>query len=145
MKTLFALLVIGLASSFIDTPRCYKDLELNFFDDRIVLQTFSLYTNAGVNQGQWPWLLRDLQDAERRVPEIIKMKTDPMRPDPKRYPFQKDAMRDILLDTLYQIFFQVMNKYTNVQEEMIKEMFEQIKYKQKRRLDACLGEPASKK
>ena len=132
---LLALLICG----FNDTPRCYKELEINFFDDAIVLQTFSLYTNSGVTQSQWPWLLRNLKDAESRVPGLIKARTNAMRPDPSAYPFQKDTMRDILLETLYQVFYQVMSKYTPVQEESIKDMFEQIKYKQKHRLESCLN------
>lgn len=131
--------------SWNDSPKCYKELQVDFFDEQIVMQAFDLYTWLNIYQGQWSHLARRLKEEERRVPALIRAKTNKMIPSPIDYPFQPDKAEEILLETLFEVFEYTMHKYAFIYNDAaIKGMFNYIKEKQAPRLEACLAEKRKK-
>lgn len=126
------------------SPRCFKDLEINFFQPSLVSQALSLHH---VDQSIWTPINQYLQEASKKVPAIIKAKAEKMNPNPLTPKFIPEVAFQLLNETLFQIFSDVMIQYNSYQQlningDDIRSMFEYIKEKQSRRLEPCfMGKP----
>lgn len=147
MFKIFQILILFLVTtSFNDSPRCFKELEVDFFNETYLYQAFDLYTFHNVYQGDWGRMVRKLKMEQTKIPSLIKEKTRHLRPNPLEYPFQPEKAKEILLETYYEVFYGVIKSFvgipgvTAINDEAIRGMFNYLKEKQEGRIDACLGE-----
>lgn len=133
-------LFLIVTSSFNASPRCYKDLQIDFFNQQYIYEALDLYALDNIYQSQWVQIVRKLREEQKNVPQIIRLKANRMRPNPLEYPFQKDKAEELLVQTLYEIFARVMQDYVSLlPDQTIQNMFAYIKQQQAGRLEACLG------
>lgn len=143
------ILLFILASCFLgfnDSPKCFKQLEIDFFNEKYVYQAFDLYTFHNVYQGDWGRIVRKLKEEQLHIPNLVKLKTRGMRPNPLEHPFQPQKAKEVLLEAYYEVFYSVVKSFvgipgvTAINDESIRGMFNYILEKQEARIDACLGE-----
>ncbi len=146
-KSILCLIFVFLTNSslkaFDASPRCFKDLEINFFQPSIVSQALSLHH---VDQSIWTPITQFLHEASKKVPDIIKKKAERMSPNPLTPKFIPEVAYQLLNETLFQIFSDVLITYNSYQDLKIngddmRSMFEYIKDKQAHRLDPCFMIP----
>lgn len=121
-------------------PGCYRDLQVNFFESKAVMEAFSMHY---IPQNMWAPLVRALQVESQRVPEMIRAQGMQMRPNPLD-PFDAGPAMDILRNSLFAVFTEVLNSYNYNQDLKINqgdivEMFNYISNKQAYRIDRCFG------
>lgn len=138
MIGLVGVLLLGSLSAYDTSPRCYKLLQLNFFQERLVYEAFSLH---GVPQGAWPMIFHDLDDQQKHVPERIRDLAARLRPDPLDPVFVPEVARQILLDVLFKTFSSVLRMHDLSNDADITAMFNYILSKQIDRIDSCVPEP----
>ena len=140
--SLVGILLLGLGNSSLvaydASPRCYKNLQINFFQERLVYEAFSLH---GVPQGAWPTIFHDLDDQQKHVPERIRDLAAVLRPDPLDPVFIPEVARKILLDVLFKTFSTVMRMHDLSNDADITAMFNFILSKQIGKVDSCVPEP----
>lgn len=126
---------------FNDEPACYKELMTDFFNPAIVSQTLSLYFTS---QSSWQMIVYELQKQSREnAATIITYKAQRMRPNPLEYPFNQKVAAKLLFETLFDIFTQAFKGYNIFQQFNdidYKNMFNEIKRKQRDKLIRCFGE-----
>jgi hypothetical protein len=128
-----------------DSPRCYKDMQRDFFSYDLVIQALSMYL---VPQGQWELIFQNLQNAMRDVPEIVRSRAAQSDPNPLEYPFQSKQAEDILFQALFEVFSNVMqvNGAADPRSSLndpknVREMFGYIRQQQAFRLLRCMSRP----
>jgi hypothetical protein len=146
--TLLILSFLCLASplsmqAYDDSPRCYKNLQKDFFSYDLVIQALSMYQ---IPQGQWELIFQNLQSALRDAPEIIRTRASQQDPNPLEYPFQPKEAEDILFEAMFEIFSNVMkvNGAADPRSSLndpknVREMFGYIRQQQAFRLHRCMG------
>lgn len=125
-------------TAFDDTPSCYKLLETNFFEPKLVSQALSLQAGYQQYQSTWPLINDELRRRSLNVSSIIKNKANRMNPSPLEYPFQYEAAANLLWTTLYEIFSSVVQKYGINDQGDISTMFNYLRTQQEVRLKNCL-------
>lgn len=122
IKILFLIFVLPIGA-YDDRPKCYKELERNFFDYTVSAAAFDLWN---VPQGLWRSIMSRLNEHQSEVEEIVKKKSEKYKPNPIQNPFQSDVAKLILKETLYQIFIQALIDSGFSDSEAIDRMFEYI-------------------
>ncbi|MGK5595353.1 MAG: hypothetical protein ACSNEK_08355 [Parachlamydiaceae bacterium] len=135
----FCFVLCFLLVSWDDTPRCFHNLEMDFFERGVVMQALSVYNTQGVYQSQWSLIYLELLRRQGDIPKLIKENAKKMNPNPLQYPFQPDKAEEVFLKTLYGIFRQAISKHASVNDETVQGMFRFIIEKQTKKLDACFG------
>lgn len=136
---LYLFLIIPLASyAYDETPKCYRELVRNFFEPRLVTESFDLYR---VFQSQWNKMLSDLKINAQAAPQRIKDRARAMHPNPFDHPFDPEKAKEIFLAVEFEIFREVMvyNYWYDIQA--IYGMFNYIKDRQQAKIDACFVAP----
>lgn len=126
-KVIFLLLAV-LAPSITEaqetSEKCYRELESNFFDARIVNEALSLHK---VYQSQWTLINRDLQDRSRNVGQTVKQQARKLERNPFNRPFQLEVATQLLLEAEFEIFSDVMFNYNITSPGKIDDMFRYIR------------------
>lgn len=123
------------------SPKCYRDLELNFFQPALVSQALSLHR---VDQSTWTPILRTLKENSRKVPAIIRAKAKNIRPNPFEPDFIPEIAKQIMDETLFEVFSASVASYNSYQDlgingEDIVKMFQYISEKQADKINRCFG------
>ncbi len=123
------------------SPKCYRDLELNFFQPALVSQALSLHR---VDQSSWTPILRSLKESSRKVPEIIRIKAKSIRPNPFEPIFIPEIAKQLMEETLFEVFAASVSSYNSYQDlrinsEDIAQMFKYISEKQADKVNRCFG------
>lgn len=139
--------LISCLEAYDASPRCYKDLELNFFQPSLVTQALSLHH---VDQAIWTPILHLLQENSKKVPSMVRLKAKNLRPNPFAPVFIAEDVKLILMETLYEVFFSSVSSYNfyqnlHINADDIRAMFQYITDKQERRINNCFGVPVIKK
>lgn len=121
-----------------DTPKCFKYLEKNFFEERILTQALSFHY---IPQGDWDAIYRDVKIKMKHMPETIKMKARAMDVNPLENPFQPKEAQKLLLDSLYEAFASVMWYHNIYHSGTIVDIFNFVLKKQQSKLDECFAVP----
>jgi hypothetical protein len=121
--------------------RCYKDLELNFFQPALVSQALSMHH---VDQSSWNPILQTLKESSKKVPGMIKAKAKRYTPSPFEPLFIPEIAKQILEETLYEVFFNTIVSYNRYQQirlngDDIRIMFMYILSKQEKKMESCFG------
>lgn len=138
MNKLFFLSILAISSLnsvFAQDKACYKDLETDFFQEKLVGEAFGLHN---VYQSQWNPMFSALKDNARNVPRIIRSKAQSMQPNPFR-PFNSKEAAKLLIDTLYEVFVTTMWQLNFTNKADIDGMFRYIQENQQQRINQCLG------
>lgn len=127
MRNLILLLLFFVQSlvAYDDRPACYKELERDFFQYKIVAEALALW-NVNQSQAQWEMIVRLVQAKQKDAEYVINEKARHLNPNPLQNPFRSDDARDLLHETMYQIFERglVESGFFNV--VTIRKMFEYI-------------------
>jgi len=144
MKWLFALIfVAGTMSAYDASPRCYKELQTNFFDSRIVMEALALHY---VPQNSWTPIARALATQSQQVPQVIRAQSMRLQPNPLDPVFLPEQALELLRSVLLTVFTQVVSSYnfnqeSNINQGDIQAMFDYISNKQAYRIERCFGQP----
>lgn len=127
--------------AFDASPRCFKDLSVNFFQTGIVSQALSMHK---VDQSVWTPIVQQLQEVSKKVPDMVKKRARAMSPNPLEPVFIPEAAYSILTDVLFEVFSGVLISYNAYQDiringDDIKNMFDYIMSKQTSRFENCFG------
>lgn len=120
------------------SPRCYKYLQMGFFQERLVYEAFSL---RGVPQGAWPTIFRDLDEQQKFIPGRIREVAGLLNPNPLDPVFIPEVARKVLLDVLFRTFSTVMRIHDLSNDADITAMFNFILSKQIGVIDSCIPLP----
>lgn len=123
----------------VDPIRCYKELQLNFFQEAIVYQGLSLYT---IPQGLWAPISQTLRLKSSEIPQRMKRVTANMVPNPIEYPMQRGPTARILKQVLMDIFYETMSKYQVNERPTADFIFDYIFTQQLSKFIDCFGEEA---
>lgn len=141
-RTLFTLLLAPFCLlAFDDTPRCFRFLETQLFDPPTVNHALDLYH---VNQARWPQINAILQNKLNGLDAIMRARAKGMRPSPFERPFNREAVRELLMSTLYGMLQTTLNEYYVTDENDIRGIFEYIILHHQAEINACLGPPPKK-
>ncbi len=137
-------LIFANLQAYNDQPSCLQDLEVNFFNPKLVSEALSLYS---VDMNIWPLVNQELKRRSSGIPSKMKQRSDKMSPSPLDYPFQPLVVGEMLRQILLEIFTSVMSDFRLssgivTSDDSIREMFGYIRRQQKARIEACLGENA---
>lgn len=138
---LFFLATPFYVQSYDASPKCYRDLELNFFQPALVSQALSLHH---VDQSSWTPILRNLKENSRKVPAIIRSKAKNYRPSPFEPVFIPEVVKLLMDETLFEVFSVSVTSYNSYQDlringEDILRMFQYISEKQEDKINRCFG------
>lgn len=120
-----------------DPLPCFKDLQVNFFQDEIVNQALNFYN---VPQGLWLQITIDLKQLSRDVPARMKKKTARMVRNPLAYPLQRAEAAVILRDTLFEVCSEVLRMHYITERPTVDYIFDYIFMRQVPKMIPCLGE-----
>ena len=118
------------------TPRCYKDLEQNFFTTSITETAFSLYN---VSQGSWGSIMVSIKNKTKGIHDRIWAKGRRMRRNPLDNKYEPDPAAELLRNELYDIFHAACRENFVTSDANIRAMFDYIEYRQASRIRACFG------
>lgn len=140
----FILVTFANLQAYNAQPSCLQDLEVNFFNPKLVNEALSLYS---IDMNTWPLINQELKRRAQGIPSIMKKRTDSMSPSPLEYPFQPlitgEILRQVLLETFTGVFTDFrLSSGVIASDDNIREMFGYIRRQQKDRIEACLGENA---
>lgn len=132
--------------AFDASPRCFKELQLHFFQPAIVSQALSIHR---VDQSVWTPIVQLLEEASKKVPEIIKKRAQGMNPNPLEPIFIPEVAKALLEEALFDVFSGVLISFNNYQDiringNDIRDMFNYIMEKQASRIDGCIILPKKK-
>jgi len=135
----FLYLMATALEAFDNAPRCYQDLERNFFQPGYVSEALSMHR---VPQSIWSPIIQALQQNTKDLPDRIRKAGKSMNPDPFDPEFLAEPALDLLTQSLYQIFVGVVADYNRYQDIVINgddvlNMFTYIKDKQKAKFEGC--------
>lgn len=125
--------------SYDDTPACFKEIAVSFFQPEIVMKALNINQGYVDFQNRWVPITNELRRRAQDVPNIIKQKSDRMTPSPLEYPFQPDAAAQLLWEALYGVFNSVMHDYAIYDQALIRNMFNYIRAEQEPKLLACFS------
>lgn len=120
-----------------DPIPCVRDLEIHFFNTRIVNQGLSFYD---VRQELWAPIVNALQVNSYKVPLLMKTKTAFMVPNPIEFPMQKEVTAKILKEALFEVFMETMKVYEVDRMPTARLIFDYIFTLQMPLLIRCFGE-----
>lgn len=126
-------------SAFLAEPRCYQDLEVNFFREDIVSQALSLHNVA---QGGWYAITQQLKERSRDIPKTIHERAARLGRNPLSYPFQAKEAAELLRQVLWEVFYTVIEQspvISQINPSDIPSMFAYIRQQQAAKLKACFG------
>ena len=126
-----------LPANFDDSPPCFKEFEVRFFNPNLVMQALSLHN---VEQSRWDIITSALQSRSFEVPQIVKARARKMQPNPLEYPFQKQASGRLLLQVLFEVFSKVLYENHVTNTGAVREMFEYIRVGHGQALKECIEE-----
>lgn len=125
------------AISYDSSPSCFRQLETQFFQEKITAEALSLHN---VYQSQWERIIDSLHKRSQAIPQLIKQRAMHMKPNPFDRPFQKEEAEKLLMQALHEVMSVTMKEfYVSVSERDIDEMIEYIKSKQSHKFEACFG------
>lgn len=124
-----------------DPIPCVKNLELNFFEEKIVYQGLNFY---GIRQELWSLIYQRLRMTSTEVPGRMKRKTAFMVPNPIEYPMQKGLTAKILKEVLLEIFLETMRFYQVNERPTADFVFDYIFARQLPLFVNCFGKEAEK-
>jgi len=120
---------------------CFKDLQVNFFNENVVYQALSLYR---IPQGLWAPISQNLKIRSNQVPERMRKITAAMVPNPLNYPMQNEIASKLLKQVLLDVFYETMTKYQVNERPTADFVFDYIFTQQLPKMINCFGEDARK-
>ncbi|HEV8052578.1 MAG TPA: hypothetical protein VGP47_08785 [Parachlamydiaceae bacterium] len=120
-----------------ETPPCYKQLEVNFFNSTFVNEALSLHS---VSQSNWALINTELQNNLKQVPEMVKERAKKMDPNPFGTPFQPQEASKLLRRVLLEVFSATLANFQITNQGKVEEMFRYIRERQSQRLLSCFGQ-----
>ena len=136
----FFILTLFFSQNFIEArggkPACLKELQQNFFDEKLVRQTLALYR---MPQGMWKNIIEDLKRNQKAVEKIMQTKAIKMRPNPLRPPFNPEQTEALLKETLYEVFYKTIDFYKITDSDTIRAMFNHIIQQENIYIKNCLN------
>jgi len=124
-----------------DPSDCYKDLQLNFFQEELVYQALSIYR---IPQGLWARISGDLKSRSSQIPGRMRQATARLVPNPLDYPMQKEFASKLLKKTLMNVFYETMSQYQVNERPTADFAFDYIFAQQLPKFIDCFGENARK-
>lgn len=124
-----------------DPILCVKNLELNFFEEKILYQGLNFY---GIRQELWSLIYQMLRRKSTEVPVRMKRKTAFMVPNPIEYPMQKGLTAKILKEVLFEVFLETMRFYQLNERPIADFVFDYIFARQLPLFVSCFGKEAEK-
>lgn len=144
MKKLLSFLIVlatfsisSIWSVIPDQNACFRDLQVNFFQERTVYQALSLYR---IPQGLWEPISSTLKMKSYQVPERMQRITARMVPNPIEFPMQRAITAEILKKVLKDILYETMTKYQVNERPTADFVFDYIFMRQMRKFIYCFGE-----
>lgn len=122
-----------------DPIPCVRDLELHFFNERIVNEGLSFYY---VRQEIWSMINQTLRTKSLEIPDRMKVKTAYMVPNPIEFPMQKGPTARILKQVLFEVFFETMTMYYANERPTVDLIFDYIFTQQLPNFVRCFGDEA---
>lgn len=116
-------------------PACLKELQQNFFDEKLVRQTLALYR---IPQGLWKNIIDDLKRNEKSVEKTMQTQALKMRPDPLRPPFNPEQTEILLKKNLHYIFYKTVAFYKITDSDTIDAMFDHIILQENMYIKHCI-------
>jgi len=121
------------------SPPCYRQLQVDFFNQDLVIQALSLFK---VQQPAWRLIAQDLSLASRNVPAIVQYRARFKNPNPLDPVFDPNGAIQVLQDSLYEVCNSVMKRYTYLPYNMINQntingVFRYVWDHQQSRIQAC--------
>lgn len=149
MRKGYAILLLTISTSYAmaeptvvpDPIACVKNLELNFFEEKIVYQGLNFY---GIRQELWSLIYQMLRRKSTEVPGRMKRKTAFMVPNPIEYPMQKGLTAKILKEVLFEVFLETMRFYQLNERPTADFVFDYIFARQLSNFVNCFGKEAEK-
>lgn len=121
------------------SPQCYKQLELDFFYEPYLDETFSMHY---IDQGDWNAIYRDLKFNVQGIHSVIWANGAKLGVNnPLDYPFQPIPAAQLMLQALYKVFVQTLHGHNITNDNDIYNMFAYVINKQEGRLTSCFGQP----
>lgn len=139
MFCLYFLAFAFFAEAYDASPRCFRDLELNFFQPALVSQALS---NHRVDQSVWTPINQILKESSRQVPSLLRERVKYLNVNPLSPVFIPEPALKILEEILFRIFSETLISYNSYQDlringEDIKNMFDYIKREQASKIENC--------
>lgn len=122
-----------------DTPKCFTEIETNFFQPAIVIQALALSQGDVDYQNRWVPINNELRRRSQDLPNIVRQRADKMSPSPLEYPFQPDIALQLFWDVSYDVFNSVMRDYMIYDQSIVRNMFNYIRSQQEPGIIRCLG------
>lgn len=135
--TLGCLFQASLGISYDDRPRCFKSLEVSFFDETSLYQAFNFYN---LPQGSWSLIFTNLNQQTRNVPAIMWAEGKKLGKNPLENPFDPKGAEKLLMQVLYRIFFNTLHNTLPIDDPSIEKMFNYIRRHKQPDIDACFRE-----
>lgn len=117
-----------------DTPACYRDLEHQFFNEKIAFEAFELFE---VYQSTWVPMWAELKKNAELAPSMITQRAKQFKPNPLDHPFHADKAKEILISVQREIFVKSVNSFRIWDERTINGMFSYIMDENEKRLKQC--------
>ncbi|MGA8164706.1 MAG: hypothetical protein WB791_06750 [Waddliaceae bacterium] len=143
-KNILIFIVVGFLtdaglSAYDGSPRCFRELQRNFFQPSTVSLALSFYRN--IPQPQWLIISRALQARNGTIPQLMRDQARRLRPNPLEDPFDPVGAEDLFRQVLWTIFADVMIQNGVSRPSQIEGAFNSIWRKESGRIADCLGLP----
>lgn len=121
------------------TPRCYRELERNFFNKTDLYQVLNMYK---IPQGSWPLIYSDLNRKASSVHSVIWARARKMRPHPLNNQFHAEEAEKLLREELYKIFYTTIIQYnipnvSQINQAIASDMFTNLLSRHKELWNKC--------
>lgn len=131
----FVLLAPSLIWGFDDSPRCLREVEINYLDHRYLQEAFDMYR---IFQSQWTQILTTLSQRVPNIPGMVRDRARKMSPDPFEHPFDGEKVKSIILDVEFEVLQEVLITNYVTDLNAINGIFNYVRSRRENYLDACL-------
>jgi len=140
--TLCVLLQNSLGFCYDDRPRCFRALEVNYFDQVYLYQALNFFN---LPQGSWNLVLTALHQQSARVPSMMMIEGKKLPINPLENPFDPVGAEKLLMKVLYSIFYEALHNNVVIDDPSITKMFNYIRRHKQPAIDACFREAEAKR
>ncbi len=124
-------------SAYDASPRCFTQLQRNFFRYSTISLALSFY--GEIPQSQWSMVNRSLQKKNQMIPQLMREQAARMHSNPLENPFNREVAEDLFRQVLWNVFADVMIRYNVTKRVQIEGAFNFIYKKESKRIIDCLG------
>ncbi|MEX1012271.1 MAG: hypothetical protein WD595_05270 [Waddliaceae bacterium] len=134
------LLIASHLFSVDDSPACFRRLQQDFFNEKIVTEALSL---SSVPQNTWNMIILNLNKKKRELPTMISARARAMSRNPLSRPFDHEAAFTLLHQEAKRIYTDALlqNGVTNM--SVIEQTFDYIYKTDSARISLCFEQASS--